>query len=123
MMLSLRTRQEKAAARIESDRLRGLSPADLAAEIMPVFAPERTPVGNLEAVKIGYWLMRSHARPYRETPRLRMPVTRALHVLADADLIENKRRGVKLGARLAVLHATPRGLTALKEGTVRRDLS
>ena len=33
-MLFLRTRREKAAARVESNRLRRLDPADLAAEIM-----------------------------------------------------------------------------------------
>lgn len=122
-MLFLRTRQEKTAARVESDRLRRLDPVDLAAEIMPFFAPERTPVGNLEVLQICYWLMRAHNRPYRESPRLRDPVTRALHVLEDAGLIQNDRPWVKVGARLANLSATPRGLTALAEGSVRRHLS
>ncbi len=122
-MLFLRTRQEKAAARIESNRLRRLDPADLAVEIMPVFAPERIPAGNLEVLQICYWLMRPHKRPYRESTRLRTPVTRALHVLEDAGLIENERRWVKVGARLAILRATPRGLTALAEGSVRQYLS
>jgi len=122
-MLFLRTRQEKATARAESDRLRRLDPADLAAEIMPVFAPERTPVGNLEVLQICYWLMRSHKRPYRESPRLRKPVTHALHVLEDGGLIENERGRVRVGARLAILRATPRGLTALADGSVRQHLS
>ena len=122
-MFFLHTRQQKAAARVESNRLRRLDSADLAAEIMPVFARDRTPVGNLEVLQICYWLMRSHKRPYRESPRLRTPVTRALHVLEDAGLIENERGWVKVGARLAISRATPRGLTALAEGSVRQDLS
>lgn len=54
--------------------------------------------------------------------RLRKAVTRALHVLVDAGLIENTRRWVQVGAMGATLQPTELGKAALAEGTVRERL-
>lgn len=120
---------ERAAARAEVKRLRDLLPADLAAEIMPVFGPAGPPVRKIwwgargiEVLQICDWLMRSERRGYRQRPRLRTPVTSALHLLEDAGLIENERRWAQLGSLAAALRATSLGQTALADGSVQQRL-
>jgi hypothetical protein len=120
------SKAEKSAARAAAERLKGLSPADLAAEIMPVFGPDGPPLrrlhwwrpGGFEWMQICDWLMRAHPRGFRQRPRLRRAVTRSLHVLEDAGLIENRHRWAQVGASGAKLKATIQGLTALAEGSV-----
>jgi hypothetical protein len=122
--------REKAGARAEVERLRALSPAGLAAEIMPIFGPEGPPVRKLwwgargiEVLQICDWLMRSQGRGYRQRPRLRTSVTRGLHLLEGAGLIENGRRWAQPGSLAATLRATTLGQTALAEGSVPQYLS
>jgi hypothetical protein len=126
------TRNEKDAARAEVQRLRNLSPADLAVEIMPAFGPggastERKLIWylprGLEVLQICDWLMRSYGRGYRSRPRLRDPVTRGLHLLEDAGLIENGRRWTRVGALAAKPRAAPLGVAALADGSVREHVS
>lgn len=103
--------------------------AELAAAIMPVFGPDGPQARKLwwggqgiEVLQICDWLMRDHTRGYRERPRVRNAVTRALHLLDEAGLIENTRRWVRLGALAATLRPTALGQAALVEGTVRKHL-
>lgn len=79
--------------------------------------------GGVEILGISDWLMRSHKRGYRQRTRLQTPVTRSLHLLEDAGLIENERKWAKVGARLALLRPTALGQTALTEGTVQQYLA
>lgn len=125
-------KNEKDAARAEVQRLRDLSPADLAVEIMPAFGPGGASIERkliwylprgLEVLQICDWLMRSYGRGYRSRPRLRDPVTRALHLLEDADLIENRQRWTRIGAVAATPGATPLGVAALADGSVRERVS
>jgi hypothetical protein len=119
------TARAKAGAR----RLAQLPSDQLAAAIMPVFGPEGPPVRRLwwgahgiEVLQICDWLMRDSARGYRQRPRLRSAVTRALHLLEDAGLIENTRGWTRVGSVGATLRATARGQVALADGTVNRLL-
>jgi hypothetical protein len=122
---------EKAAAKAEVARLRALSPAELAAEVMPVFSRDGPAVRKIwwggrgiEVLQICDWLMRDHRRRgYRARPRLRKAVTRGLHALEDAGLIENAQRWTQVGALAATLRPTALGTTALVEGTVRAHLN
>jgi hypothetical protein len=123
---------DKDAARAEVQRLRDLSPEGLALEIMPAFGPggastERKLIwympSGVEVLQLCDWLMRAYGRDYRSRPRLRGAVTRGLHVLEDAGLIENGRRWTRIGALAAKPRATPLGLAALANGTVREHFS
>jgi len=125
------SRDEKAAARSEARRLRELPPSDLAVEIMrAVAALEAAPTGkvaflagDVEMLRICYWLMRAHRRGYRQLRRLQKPVIQSLHLLEDAGLIENQRTWAKVGARGAILRTTVLGQTPLAEGSVQRCLA
>jgi len=110
--------EEKRAARAETRRLRALTPDALAAEAMGAFAPEGGASGIIEVMHVCYWLMRAHHRPYRQSPWLRRSVVRALHVLENAELIENESGSGPVGGRFADLRATRRGEAALRENTV-----
>lgn len=127
-MTLLHDRDEKTTARVEVKRLKDLPPAELAAAIMPVFGPEGPPVKKIwwgargiEVFQICDWLMRDHSGGYRRV-WLRKAITRALHLLVDADLIENARRWAQVGAIGASLQPTELGRRALAEGTVREHL-
>jgi hypothetical protein len=141
------SKDEKAKARAEVTRIQNLSPTDLAVEIMPAFGPDgakptREPppyagvigkmslgAGEIESVRVCYWLMRDYRRGGRYWRSLHKPVVRSLHVLTDAGLIENvgPRRffgfRVRIGGRAAQLRPTQRGETALAEKSVRQYLS
>ena len=85
-------------------RLREMPAAELAVAIMPVFGPYGPPVRKLwwgaqgiEVLQICDWLMRDYKRGYRQRPRVRNAVTRALHLLDEAGLIETTRRWVRPG--------------------------
>jgi hypothetical protein len=67
--------------------------------------------------------MRDHKRGYRQRPRVRNSVTRALHLLDEAGLIENTRRWARLGALGAALRPTALGHAALEEGTILKLLT
>lgn len=123
----LRNRDERIAARAEVKRLNELLPAELAAAIMPIFGPEGPPVRkiwwgarDIEVFQVCDWLMRDH-RGYRRV-WLQKAITRALHVLVDAGLIDNARKWAQVGAVGAALQPTELGKTALAEGTVREHL-
>jgi hypothetical protein len=125
----LLSNDERTVARANVKRLKEMPPAELAAAIMPVFGPDGPPVRKLwwgaqgiEVLQICDWLMRDHQRGYRQRPRLRNAVTRALHLLDEAGLIENTRRWARPGALAAVLRPTALGQAALIEGTVRKYL-
>lgn len=127
--VTLLGRDEKMAARAEVRRLKELPPVELAAAIMPIFGPEGPPVRKvwwgaqgIEVLQVCDWLMRNHGRGYRQRPRLRNAVTRALHLLCDAGLIENTRRWARVGALAATLQATELGQKALAEDAVRKHL-
>jgi hypothetical protein len=127
-MTLLHDRDEKMTARVEVKRLSELPPAELAAAIMPVFGPEGPPVKKIwwgargiEAFQICDWLMRDHGGGYRRA-WLWKAIARALHLLADAGLIENARRWTRVGAIGATLQPTELGKRALAEGTVRERL-
>ena len=115
------------AARAEVKRLNELPSADLAAAIMPVFGPEGPPVKKvwwgtrgIEVFQICDRLMRITAGDIAGCGCGR-PL-RALHLLADAGLIENSRRWAQVGAIGATLQPTELGKRALVEGTMRERL-
>jgi len=115
-------------ARAEVKRLNELPTAELAATIMPVFGTEGPPVKKIwwgargiEVFQICDWLMRDNSEGYRRA-WLWKAIARALHLLADAGLIENARRWTRVGAIAAALQPTELGRTALEEGTVREHL-
>jgi hypothetical protein len=121
---------DRAAAKAEVERLNQLSTVELAVAIMPAFGSDGLQPGKLwwgargiEILQICDWLMRRHAEGYRSRPRLRSAVTRALHLLEDAGLIENARRWTRVGALGATLRSTALGERTLAEGTVRECLS
>ncbi len=121
---------DRTAAKVEVERLNQLSTVELAVAIMPVFGPDGLQPRRLwwgaqgiEVLQISDWLMRRHTKGYRARPRLRSAVTRALHLLEDASLIENARRWARVGALGAALRSTVLGERALAEGTVRERLA
>lgn len=128
-MTLLHDQMRKMTARVEAKRLNELPPAELASAIMPVFGPEGPSVKKIwwgargiEVFQICDWLMRDYSGGYRRV-WLWTAVARALHLLADAGLIENARRWTRVGAIGATLQPTELGKRALAEGTVREHLS
>lgn len=127
-MTLLHDRDEETIARVEVKRLNELPPAELAAAIMPVFGPEGPRVKKvwwgargIEVFQICDWLMRDHSGGYRRA-WLSKAIACALHILADAGLIENARRWTRVGAIGATLRPTDLGKRTLTEGTVREYL-
>jgi hypothetical protein len=114
------SRDERVALNAETERLRSLLPADLAAEIMPAFGPDGKFGGDdLNVLMICNWLLRAHSG--HGVLQLRDRATAALHLLEDSGLIENLSRA-RTGAGAARLRATPLGREALASGTVRERL-
>lgn len=120
---------ERGAARADVKRFIEMPPAELAATLMPVFGPGGPPVRKpwwgaqgIEVLQVCDWLMRDHKQGYRERPHVRDAVTRALHLLDNAGLIENTRRWARLGALGATLRPTALGEAVIAEGTVREHL-
>jgi hypothetical protein len=129
VVILLPSGDERGAARADVKRFIEMPLAELAATIMPVFGPYGPPIRKLwwgargiEVLQICDWLMRDHKRGYRQRSRLRNAVTRALHVLVEAGLIENTRRWARPGAVAATLRPTALGQAALREGTVSERL-
>jgi hypothetical protein len=110
------------AARGEADRLAGLSAADLAAEMMPAFAPDGPGRGNppeVNLIQLGAWLMRAYPRGTKYLRDLERPLREAVQALENAGLVE--RRGQQtVGSRLS---ATRLGEQALADGGVREAVT
>ncbi len=113
---------EDEAGRVRFDGLMALSPADLAAELMPAFGPDGPGHGkNLSSVKLVQWLLRgvrgvggvSH-------PGLKLDgaVQEAMQVLEHAELV----RGVQLRDTGRRWNATRVGEAALANGDVRQQI-
>jgi len=116
-----RSRDERAAAKAESERLVALAPLDLAAEVMPAFGPDGLEVkaghrqGPMEIVS---WLLPGAPVKYRQP--LLGPVIEALGSLEHANLLS--RRSFGNSGNSSTYHVTRRGEEALVSGTVRQQL-
>ena len=113
---------EDEAGRVRFDGLMALSPADLAAELMPAFGPDGPGHGkNLSSVKLVQWLLRgvrgiggvSHPGV-----KLDAAVQEAMQVLEHSELV----RAVQLRDMGRRWNATRSGEAALANGDVRQQI-
>ncbi len=113
---------QQAAAQAEFERLSTIPRSQLAAEVLPVFAPgqpgSRNPGRGLNMLQIMIWLMSAYPRATGFFTRLEMPVREALQLLENAGLV------LRLGDRTGGSHlvATTLGLQALAQGTAAEYL-
>ena len=107
------------AASAEAERLVALPPPDLAAEVLPAFAPENVKTHVHSSLMACQWLMSSFPKGTRyPLKELDPPVRAALQVLLNAGLLMERAQP----NRPPQMHITPLGETALVEGDVRRYL-
>src|SRR5437763_7879496 len=116
-----RAAQEE-AGRVEVERLSSLTTAELAAEVMPAFAPDRAKAkgrSGTAARQVIQWLMAGYARHPSLRPLAdRVPV--ALQRLAAAGLLRAASSGIGTGVQSYSL--TPDGEAAMAEGSVAQRL-
>jgi hypothetical protein len=113
---------EDDAGRVEFERLMALSPADLAAELMPAFGPDGPRHGkDLSSVKLVQWLfrgVRGVGGVSHPGIKLDAAVQEAMQVLEHAELV----RGIKLRDGGRRWNATRLGEAALANGEVRQRI-
>jgi hypothetical protein len=110
-----------AAAQAETDRLVGLSAADLAIEVLPALGPEGINAGSGHRqgpVEVTNWLLAPFSKSVKYRQPVLGPVIEGLQVLEHAGLVERRSFG---GG--STYHATRLGETALAEGSVRSYLT
>ncbi len=118
-------REEKAAqkdaARVEIERLCGLSVASLAVEIMPAFGPDgvRHADRGLASFQVANWLVKSYQRRGGIWKQLLDPVSASVLLLERAGLVQ-MISGEPGGHSVK---PTQLGQTALAEGSVERHLA
>jgi hypothetical protein len=114
---------EDEAGRVQFERLMALSPADLAAELMPAFGPDGPRHGkDFSSVKLVQWLLRgvrgvggvSHPGI-----KLDAAVQEAMQVLEHAELV----RGIQLRDVGRRWNTTRLGEAALANGDVRQRIN
>jgi hypothetical protein len=109
---------QDAAAEEEFDRLCALPPADLAAAVMPAFAPDGPGHGKtVNVLQIQSWLMSSFSHASGYSGKLRDPVSEAVQALSNAGLAE------RTGPHGDLVKTTRLGEAALADGTVARQLA
>jgi len=108
---------DEAAAAAEAARLTGLSPSELAVELMPVFGPggpkASAGTGGLNLLQIGIALMEKFPRGVSQLRQLEQPMREALQVLEHSELIS--RTTIRTGTWFSV---TRLGESALADGSV-----
>jgi hypothetical protein len=115
---------KEAAAQAELDRLAGMQPSELGAEIMRAFGPDglQTRSGHRQGpVEVTNWLMSSYSSKTKYTQPLLRPVMEGLQALENAGLVETRGFGDR-GAG-STYHATRAGEEALADGSVAQRLS
>ena len=109
---------EDEAGRVHFERLMALSPAELAAELMPAFGPDGPAHGkNLSSVKLVQWLLtgiRGIGGVSHPGTKLNAAVLEALQVLEHAELV----RVIQLRDTGRRWNATRLGEAALANGDV-----
>jgi len=116
------SKEEKAAAQAESDRLRALPVADLAAEVMNAFGPDglQTKSGHQQGgLQVTQWLLRDHSTKVKYTQPIFGPTIEALGMLDVAGLVDSRNFG---SGNAKTYHATRLGEEALAAGDVRARL-
>ena len=110
---------QKAAAKLEIERLRALSVDDLAEELLPGLGPDGPTHGaSVWPQQLCQYLLRDHPGAGRmQTLDLLAAVNRALDLLHDVRLVSP----ISV-QRTPVWRITPLGERALAEGTVRERL-
>ena len=112
---------EKAASQAAIDRLVGLPPAELAAEVMPAFGPGgprgQGPNHGPNILQIVMFLGKSIPRGESYASPLMEPTREALQVLEHAELVLKTTRGT--GTWFSVTRA---GEAALAAGTVEQQI-
>jgi hypothetical protein len=113
----------EAAAQAEKERLVGLPPPELAAEIMPASGPDGmgTKGGHRQGpVEVCSWLMSSFSQSSKCRQPLLRPVLDGLQMLGHAGLVQRHTFG---GSGTASTYAiTALGRTALADGSARQRL-
>ena len=115
--------EEKAAkrdaAQAEADRLCALAPSELAAALLPAFAPGADgQQARLDELQLAMWAMASFKGTTKQTIQLRAPIREALQRLEHAELLV---RSIARGGGWLTL--TELGTTAIAEGSVARHIS
>jgi len=113
---------EEEAGRVEVERLSSLTTAELAAEVMPAFAPDGAKAkgrSGTAAMQVIQWLMAGYPRHPSLHP-LADCVPVALQRLAAAGLLRAASSGIGTGVQSYSL--TPDGEAAMAEGSVAQRL-
>lgn len=116
------SKEDKAAAQAESDRLAALPLADLAAEVMRAFGPDglETKSGHQQgAMQITQWLMAAFSKKVKYTQPVLGPTIEALGLLDTAGLVSSRNFG---SGNAKTFNATRIGEEALAAGDVRERL-
>jgi hypothetical protein len=114
---------EDEAARTHFEQLMALSPADLAAELMPAFGPDGPRHGkNLNILQPVSWLLRGHrgAGGVSDRRQLVAAVREAAQVLEHAELVQARHLGGQSGGSL--WNATRLGAAALANADYRQHI-
>ncbi|HTQ16254.1 hypothetical protein [Mycobacterium sp.] len=110
------------AAQGDFESLMGLSPEDLAAELMPAFGPDGPRHGkDLHTLQLVSWLLRRYRganKVSRPAEKLYAVVGEAMQVLEHAELVQ----GTQSSDRGVQWNATRLGATALANGDVRQRI-
>jgi hypothetical protein len=110
----------EAAAQAEIERLKVLSPEQLAVIVLPGLGPEEVPPGrHLRVQQLCEYLLRDFPGIGQTRPlQLMAPVRRALEKLEGADLVSS----MSIIERSPMWRITDRGVSALAEGTTANHL-
>jgi hypothetical protein len=111
----------EAAAQAEIERLKALSPEELAVMVLPGLGPEDAGPGrNLRVQQLCEYLLRDFPGIGQTRPlQLMAPVRRALERLEAAELVSS----MSIIERSPLWRITDRGLSVLAEGTTARHLA
>jgi hypothetical protein len=114
---------EDEAARVHFEQLMALSPADLAAELMPAFGPDGPRRGkDLNILQLSSWLLRGYrgAGGVSRREQLVAAAREAMQVLEHAELVQVRHLGGASGGSL--WNATRLGAALLADGDYRKRI-